>query len=39
MGEGMDWIELHKIRGNSWLAQDLLALQGGLCSMELVQFS
>jgi hypothetical protein len=26
----------HKMRGNSWLAEDLLVSQEGLCSMDLV---
>jgi hypothetical protein len=29
-------MNLHKIRGISWLSEKLVASQGGLCSLELV---
>jgi hypothetical protein len=29
---------LHKVRGISWLAEELLAAEEGLCSMELVSY-
>jgi hypothetical protein len=30
-------IQFHKTRGISWLAEDLLGSQEGLCSMEIVK--
>jgi hypothetical protein len=37
----MRWLTfgLHKMRGISWVAEDLFASQGGLCSMELLLLS
>jgi hypothetical protein len=40
-GDGLFWMrwwafEFHKMRGISWVAEDLLAFEEGLCSMELV---
>jgi hypothetical protein len=40
-GGGLLWIRwwtlgFHKMRGISWVAEDLLASQEGLCSIELV---